>query len=518
MIKWQPRHSHLERGRTYPGLSTCVFAFLIACLVLSILEANGQNGVPIWTNRYHGPVSGDSYATSLAVSGNGTVFVTGTSTGTNGFLPHGSSQDFATLAYSSAGVPLWTNRYSNHSGAGACAIAIDSTDHVFVTGSGTANVNAYQFYATLGYTAAGAPLWTNFWFEGSDSDSPSALVVDANDNLFVTGVAGEDTFHGEDIVTVGYTSAGLPLWTNRYNGPAGSDDASAAIATDKNGNVLVTGCSVETNGIDDIATIAYAHDGSVLWTNFYPSGVASALAVNNNGDVIVGGYAWNTNGRRNFATIAYSGEGAPLWTNRYHGPANSEDFVWGLAVGRNGNVFVTGYSCGGGATVAYSDGGEPLWTNRSQAIWQAVAVDCRNNVFVTGALTNSSTGSDLITAAYSAAGVPLWTNRYKGPGWNGYNEGLKITTDTAGNVLVAGQSPGLGSDYDYVTLKYSSSLQPWLAGWQNGAQLVLSWNDPAFSLQSAPSITGVFTNIPGCTSPFTNQFSTSQKYFRLNAN
>ncbi|HZM04147.1 MAG TPA: choice-of-anchor tandem repeat GloVer-containing protein, partial [Candidatus Saccharimonadales bacterium] len=49
--------------------------------------------------------------------------------------------------------------------------------------------------------------------------------------------------------------------------------------------------------------------------------------------------------------------------------------------------------------------------------------------------------------------------------------------------------------------------------------VVLTWNDPAavFSLQSAPTVTGVFTNVPGASSPFTNAVTSAQQFFRLAA-
>jgi hypothetical protein len=49
-------------------------------------------------------------------------------------------------------------------------------------------------------------------------------------------------------------------------------------------------------------------------------------------------------------------------------------------------------------------------------------------------------------------------------------------------------------------------------------QLVLTWANPAFSLQSAPAVTGTFTNIPGATSPSTNLIAGSERYFRLKEN
>jgi len=51
-----------------------------------------------------------------------------------------------------------------------------------------------------------------------------------------------------------------------------------------------------------------------------------------------------------------------------------------------------------------------------------------------------------------------------------------------------------------------------------GNQLVLSWTNAAFGLQSAPAITGPFTNLPAATSPYTNPLTAAQQYFRLMAN
>ncbi len=48
-----------------------------------------------------------------------------------------------------------------------------------------------------------------------------------------------------------------------------------------------------------------------------------------------------------------------------------------------------------------------------------------------------------------------------------------------------------------------------------GNQLVFTWYSQAFTLQRAPEISGVFTNIPGATSPWTNSLGGEQLFFRL---
>src|SRR4051794_16644232 len=98
--------------------------FGLICFGLAALvpHALAQGGAPLWTNRYNGPGNGNDVATGIAVDGNGNVFVTGHSVG------NGSSDDYATIKYSNAGVALWTNRY-NGPGNGrdtAVGLAVDS--------------------------------------------------------------------------------------------------------------------------------------------------------------------------------------------------------------------------------------------------------------------------------------------------------------------------------------------------------------------------------------------------------
>jgi hypothetical protein len=49
----------------------------------------------------------------------------------------------------------------------------------------------------------------------------------------------------------------------------------------------------------------------------------------------------------------------------------------------------------------------------------------------------------------------------------------------------------------------------------SGTQIVLTWNNPAFNLQSSTNVAGPYTTISGATSPYTNTPSGKQLYFRL---
>ena len=412
-------------------------------------------------------------------------------------------------AHAQGGVPLWTNRYDGGFSNSREAIAVDSSGNVFVTGFGDFN------YVIIAYSNLGLPLWTNRYDgPGNNWDAPSAIAVDNSGNVFVTGYSysGSD-FTSQDYATIAYSNVGVPLWTNRYDGPAQLADEATAIAVDSSGNVFVTGYS--QGGSDstfaDYTTIAYSNVGVPLWTNRYDGpangdDIPKAIAVDSSGNVFVSGRSLTdfiTPINSDYATIAYSNSGEQLWENRYD-RAGGNEAPSAIAVDSSGNVFVTGYSHGANdswATVVYSSAGVRLWTRLYGGVDpSAIAVDRSGNVFVTG-----SPGT---TIAYSNSGVPLWTSR------GAKVAPSKMAVDRNGNVFVTGEYFGT-----LVTIKYSSSIPlPRLDFQDLNNQLVLSWTNAGFNLQSAPALSGTFTNIVGASSPYTNVTTRAQQFFRLISN
>ena len=513
-------------------LSACISrAFQIVAIVIAVfLLANtmgqAQPGVSIWTNRYNGPGNHADQSTDVAVDSGGNVIVTGGSRSAGG----SSSEDYATIKYSITGTSLWTRRYN---GPGnnidtPIAVAADVSGNVFVTGWSIGSSSAND-YATIAYSSAGVPLWTNRYNgPGNSEDYAVAVVVDGTANVIVTGYSvGNGT--GNDIVTIKYSNLGVGLWTNRYDG-GNTYDRAQAIAADGSGNVFVAGYSTITGSSDNYLTIAYSSSGLPMWTNHYDGprkeifdtaiDQARAVAVDGGGNIFVTGSS-RSGGAQDFATIKYSPAGLPLWTNRFTGPVNADDSANALAVDSNGNVFVTGSSwninsSSDYATVAYSNMGVALWTNLFNGPANAgdaatdVAVDGSGNVFVTGTSRGSNNTYDYATIAYSNGGTPLWTNYYNG---GGDDERTKLAVDSVGNVLITGTSFGNPTITDYLTIKYGPTVALQIE--RAGNDAVLIWANVAFGLQAAPSASGVFTNVVGATSPYTNTSVDTQRFFRL---
>jgi CTP:phosphocholine cytidylyltransferase-like protein len=276
-------------------------------------------GLPLWTNRYNGPGNGNDRACAVAVDGSNNVIVTGYAYVRAGFPS--DDYDYATIKYSSAGLPLWTNRYTKTASSDdeACALAVDGSNDVIVTGSSWNG--STDDYATIKYSSTGLPLWTNrysYSAPGNNYDYARAVAVDTSNDVVVAGYSYDSgsVYH---YATIKYSSAGLPLWTNRYSGSGNNNDILAAVAVDGSNNVIVTGWSVGSGTTNDYTTVKYSSAGMPLWTNRYNGPVngddrASAVAVDRSGNVIVTGYSTGSSGSYDFATIKYICVPSPVMT------------------------------------------------------------------------------------------------------------------------------------------------------------------------------------------------------------
>ena len=96
--------------------------------------------------RYDGPVSGDDTATAMALDAQGNVYVTGRSDG------GASLYDYATIKYNPDGKALWVKRYGGPGNRddSASAIALDGQGSVYLGGT-SAKSDTGQDYLIIKY-------------------------------------------------------------------------------------------------------------------------------------------------------------------------------------------------------------------------------------------------------------------------------------------------------------------------------------------------------------------------------
>jgi plastocyanin len=209
-------------------------------------------------------------------------------------------------------------------------------------------------------------------------------------------------------------------------------------------------------------------------------GVAAAIAVNGRGDVYVTGYSAGGGAVYDYTTIKYYPDGDTAWQRRYNWSGSTDNRARAIAVDDLGYVYVTGgtWNTGSGedyGTIKYYPNGDTAWVRKyngpgnSGDEAKAIAVDGDGNVYVTGFDQGSGFLTHYATIKYHPNGDTAWVRRYIGPG-NFYDWAYDLAVDGSGNVYVSGVSWGGVTNYDYATLKYYPNGDlAWASRWPANA-------------------------------------------------
>jgi uncharacterized delta-60 repeat protein len=437
-----------------------------------------DDGDTEWVRRFNGPGNSVDHATAIGVDDKGNVYVTGWSTGV------GTSTDYTTIKYDDDGNQEWVQTYNGPVNAidRAAALAVDGAGNVYVTGFISTVFDEDgnpSDVATIKYNTSGIQQWVTI-YNGESFDEATAIAVDASGNVVIAAVGGapDETYFWE-FSTVKYNAAGIQQWAITGSSPIRNGEVLLNdLVLDAAGNVYITGgIEVENNAFDFI-TIKYNTNGIQQWMALHDAlevkgTFNSAIGVDENGNVFITGGVTD-NSRLNWNTIKYNANGVEEWTRIYNGPGGGgPDMANAIAVNDNGHVHVTGgmteikfgldYT-----TYKYDQHGDRIWKKTYTGpgphnqfgidadVANDLVLDSKSNVYITGKSAASDGFDDYATIKYNANGITQWVRRFNGPG-NSFDEARAIAVDENGNVYVTGGSVGIGTNFDFSTIKYDGS-------------------------------------------------------------
>lgn len=401
--------------------------------------------------------------------------------------------------YGAGGDIVWQSGDAQAGKQQALASTVDSQGSVIVTGYQNTTGDTNDNYYSVKFKADGSGVaWRASYDKAGGSDQATAVAVDANNDVIVTGFVWNGL--NKDIHTIKYSGAtGAVLWQHTYNGSANGHDVATAVAIDSLNNIYVTGTSQNSAGNDDILILKYSpagpdQSGNPFWQITYngPAGGAEqALSIAAGSDgVAVAGQSWNGTGF-DFLTLKYDYSGAKLWEARHASAGGGLGKK--VRLDNGGNVVVTGYS----ATAVNKD----IYTARYNGasgtlVWEktfdggyddegnGLYVDAAGEVYITG-YTWTLTGSEnFYTARYSGGnGALVWQQSYESGGGN-TDVAAPIVVDEAGDLFVTGYTV-TESNYDFQTLKYKRDNGTQL--WQRSFNATANMNDRPVGIGLSPA-------------------------------
>ena len=405
--------------------------------------------------------SGDDSGLSLAIDSSGNAYVAGYTASTN--FPtnnplqssNAGSNDVFVAKINSAGSAL---SYSTYLGGGgndyAKGIAVDGSGNAYVAGytastnfpiknplqSSNAGSND-AFIAKI--NSAGSALTYSTYLGGSSNDYGEGIAVDSSGNAYITGYTDSTSFPTKNPIQASkaglwdafvskINSAGSALTYSTYLGGS-SYEYGLGIAIDSSGNAYITGPTYSTN---------------------FP--IMNPLQASNGGEM-------------DAFVSKINSAGSALTYSTYLG-GSSNDFAEGIAVDRNGNSYVTGYTISNdfptknpiqaskngpfdafvskinsaGSALAYST----FLGGSGDCFAHGIAVDAGGNAIVTGdtssadfptmnPVQSSNSGSyDVFVTLIDATGSALSFSTYLGGIYHDYAKGIAI--DDSNNAYLTG--------------------------------------------------------------------------------
>jgi len=387
--------------------------------------AGGSGGS--WTTVQLGASGAQTNLEDIAIDSEDSVYAVGFTNGDIDGQTRTGLIDMYITKYDNLGAKIFTRMLGAMWGltrktAHAHGVAIDSNNNAFVVGYTSGSFDGNNWLGTwsmflVKFDSNGNKIFSAT-FGASALTYPTAITIDASDNIYVTGYEtgsfGGAPIGNQDMFLAKFDTDGNLGFVKKF-GELSDRVTSTSIASDASGNVYVAGYTTanlngETlNGLGDIFVVKFDATGNVLFTRLFGASGAlftnAEMTVDASGNIYITGYTNKTidgvtpTGLLDTYLVKYDSTGTKVFTKMY-GVAGA--YVQGMAVNTDsvGNVYLTGSTDTGldgnsltGLTdsflIKYNSSGvrefaSQLGVSGGRPFGRAIAIDSGDIIFTAG--------------------------------------------------------------------------------------------------------------------------------------
>ncbi len=295
------------------------------------------NGVRQWSSYYGG--TNNDFGREIATDASGNIIITGVTMSTNGIVTvgahqtvFGGGQDAFIAKFNSNGIRQWATYYGASGEDGGSGIKTDANGDIIITGrtssiTGIATIGVHQTTFSgvndgfiTKFNTNGIRQWATY-YGGNNGDDVSRITTDASGNIVIIGWTESSNaiattgshqaiFGGAaDAFIAKFNTNGIRQWATYYGGSG--PEFGYGIATDANGNIIITGETTSSNGIATIGAHQTIYGGNKdaflakfntngirQWATYYGGSnndIGNIITTDASGNIVIMGWTESNN-------------------------------------------------------------------------------------------------------------------------------------------------------------------------------------------------------------------------------
>lgn len=371
-----------------------------------------------------------------------------------------ASSEFIILCIDNTGKQKWIYKKRGIYGARASCLAFGKDGNLYAIGV-ISKENWQSFFYIISMDRDGNVLWTKEDIKGSGY----AITYGLDGNLYLAGKTEKD------IYIMSMDKDGNFRWGYEWEDEWVDLVEDYKIIFGEDGNIYLLANLHTKNNTYDWLLLSLKRNGNQRWVYRYKSkpdeeNKAKSMAFGKDGNIYITGYSANMETGMDLIVLGFSSSGNKIWEFKMDGGGGSSDEGNSIIYGKDGNLYIAGYYRDQNynqnvLVLSLSRKGQVKWvyTLDGDAKFWDEAKDIiygeDNNLYITGYLYNYEGEYDFFVLSLCAEGNLRWFFKYDGPAGS-RDEGLKVVVQKEKEVTVAGISTGIGTNYDLTLIKLNT--------------------------------------------------------------